>query len=159
MPPSTRQTHATLANAPPGSHAPSANHADLCQWSERGSCSSSPFNFMAKVTSPVFTTPTTPKVAAVAPADVVCSHASSAQSNVSYLFPMSQAHPQAWLNVPEIEDVQRPGAVLMPVCVPPTIPTPVLTFHKPLPDPSMRGQHIAHMDLNSPVQVSDHLPH
>ena len=39
------------------------------------------------------------------------------------------------------------------------IPTPVLMFHKPLPDPPMRGQHIAHMDLDSPVQVSDHLSH
>src|ERR1700761_2281702 len=105
MPPSTRQPRVTLANAPPGSCAPSSNCSDSCQWSERGSRSGSPFDFMAKVPSHVVTTPATPNVVAGGPADVVHSNASSASSNVSYMFPMSQAHPQALPNAPEVEEV------------------------------------------------------
>ena len=90
---------------------------------------------MAKVSSPVVTTLMTPKVAVATPADVVCSNAPSMQSNVSYVFPKSQAPPQAPPDVSEIEKGQQPSAELMPVCVPPVIPTFVLTFHKPPPDP------------------------
>ena len=161
MPPSTRQTRATLANAPPRSRAPLSNHSDSRQQSERGGCSSSPFDFMAKVPSPVVTTPTTPEVSAVAPVAAVRSQPSIPQSSCSYVFPISQAPPQAPpqapQDAPEIEEVQRPSAELMPVCFPLAIPTPVLIFHKPSPNPLVRGQHIAHMDLDSPVQVSDHL--
>ena len=94
MPPSTRQTHATLANAPSGSHAPLSNHSDSHQRSERGGCSGSPFDFMAKVPSPIVTTPTTPEVAAVAPAAVtfvamICCNPLSTQPNSSYVFPIS----------------------------------------------------------------------
>ena len=112
---------------------------------------------MAKVPSPVVTTPTTPEVGAAAPATAVRCNPLSAQPNSSYVFPISQAPPQAPPDAPEIEEVQRPSAELMPVCIPLVILTPVLIFHKPLPDPPVRGQHIAHMDLDSPVQVSDHL--
>ena len=55
-----------------------------------------------------------------------------------------------------LKKVQRPSAELMPVCIPLAIPTSVLIFHKPLLDPPVRGQYIAHMDLDSPVQVSDY---
>ena len=168
MPPSTRQTRATLANAPPGSRAPSSNHSDSRQRSERGGRSGSPFDFMAKVPSPVVTTPTTPEVGAAAPAVAVHCNPLSAQPNSSYAFPISQAPPQvlpppqaplqAPPDAPEIEEVQRPSAELMPVCIPLVILTPVLIFHKPPPDPPVRGQHIAHIDRDSPVQVSDHLP-
>src|ERR1700761_1117895 len=159
MPPSTRQMWATLANAPSGSHAPLSNCSDSCQQPERGGCSGSPFDFMAKVPSPVVTTPTTPNVVAASPANVVHSNVSSAYANSSHMFPISQACPQAPPNVPEVEEVQQPSAELMPICAPPMIPTLVLIFHKPLPDPPMRGQHVAQMDLESPVQVSDHLSH
>ena len=119
---------------------------------------------MAKVPSPVVTTPTTPEVGAAAPAAAVRCNQLCAQPNSSYMFPISQAPPlalpqappQAPPDAPEIEEVQRPSAELMPVCIPLAIPTSVLIFHKPPPDPPVRGQYIAHMDLDSPVQVSDH---
>ena len=73
---------------------------------------------MAKVPSPVVTTPTTPEVGAAAPATAVRCNPLSAQPNSSYALPISQAPPQvlpqappqappqALPDAPEIEEVQ-----------------------------------------------------